>query len=222
MRAFTTTQVRRLLRVSAAATIVTGLAVAPAAAQLDSFFDKMKGMFGSSSSPQSQSAPAQATNAAPQGDLPCPSVDIRNGASTLTIYGAGDEIATNVRYQATFAQTARECVTLGTTMTVKLGVRGRIILGPLGGPGQVNVPIRIALVKEGPEPKTLLSKLHMTTVDLPSGDSNVPFTYVDQELTFPVASRDDMESYIFYVGFDEQGMKQQKPARKKRTRKSAD
>lgn len=208
------------MRVSAAAAVLLGLAVAPAAAQLDSFFDKMKGVFGSSSS-ESQPAPAQPQAGAPAAEPPCPSVDIRNGASTLTIYGAGDEIATNVRYQATFAQTARECASAAGTMNVKLGVRGRIILGPVGGPGQIKVPIRIALVKEGPEPKTLLSKLYLTSVDVPAGSTNVPFTYVDQELTFPVASKDDMEAYIFYVGFDEQGAKQQKPAPKKHKRKPA-
>jgi hypothetical protein len=105
-------------------------------------------------------------------------------------------------------------------MTVNLGVRGRVLLGPVGGQGQVTVPIRIALVKEGPEPKTLLSKFFQTSVAVPEGQTSVPFSYVEQDLTFPVASKDDMESYIFYVGFDEQGAKQPKrPAKKPRAKK---
>jgi hypothetical protein len=203
-----------------AATVAFGLgaATAPATAQLDSFFDKMKGMFGADEKPQ---PPAQQPKA-PEGEPPCPTVDIRNGASTLTTYGSAEQAATNVRYQATFAQTARECTTVGGTMTVKLGVRGRIILGPLGGPGQITVPLRIALVKEGPEPKTLLSKFHQVPVTIPPNDTNVPFTYVDADLTFPVVAKDDMEAYIFYVGFDEQGMKEpRKPAKKSRAKKPA-
>ncbi len=203
---------------AAATVLMLGAAVVPAAAQLDSFFDKMKGMFGADEKPQA--APTAPQPGQPQGDLPCPSVDIRNGASTLTIYGSGGDNATNVRYQASVTQTARECHTLGPTMTVRLGVRGRVLLGPVGGPGQVTVPIRIALVKEGPEPKTLLSKFFQTSVAVPEGQTSVPFSYVEQELTFPVAAKDDMENYIFYVGFDEQGLKQPKrPAKKPRAKK---
>ncbi|MBN8955241.1 MAG: hypothetical protein J0H17_01355 [Rhizobiales bacterium] len=203
---------------AAVTALVLGAAVVPAAAQLDSFFDKMKGVFGADEKPQA-AAPAPQSGQ-PQGEPPCPSVDIRNGASTLTIYGSGEENATNVRYQVSVTQTARECHTLGPTMTVSLGVRGRVLLGPVGGQGQVTVPIRIALVKEGPEPKTLLSKFFQTSVAVPEGQTSVPFSYVEQDLTFPVAAKDDMENYIFYVGFDEQGAKQPKrPAKKPRAKK---
>ena len=210
----------RLPVVAAATALMLSLVSLPASAQLDSLFDKIKGAFGADESPTQGAPAAPPPQGDPTADLPCPVVDIRNGASTLTVYGPGEEIPTNVRYQASFAQTARECRPLGTTMTVKLGVRGRVLLGPVGGPGQLMVPIRIALVKEGPEPKTLLSKFFQTPVSIPQGETSVPFTYVEQDLTFPVTSKDDLESYVFYVGFDEQGLKQ-KPAKKPRGKKHA-
>ena len=59
------------------------------------------------------------------------------------------------RYQVTIAQTARECAALGGVMTMKVGVQGRVLLGPAGGPGQVDIPLRMAVVQEGPQPKTV-------------------------------------------------------------------
>ena len=40
-----------------------------------------------------------------------------------------------MRYQVGIAQTARECAALGGVMTMKVGVQGRVLLGPAGGPG---------------------------------------------------------------------------------------
>src|SRR6266540_1195064 len=110
------------------------------------FLDRMKNLFGGGAPlPQPQRTD-------PEEEPPCPIVDIRSGASTMTVYGQGEQVGTNVRYQASIARTARECAALGATMTVKVGMQGRIILGPLGGPGQVDVPVRMAVVQEGPEP----------------------------------------------------------------------
>jgi hypothetical protein len=163
-------------------------------------------------------APPQQQQAnAPRDEPECPVVDVRSGASTMTVHGPGETVATNVRYQATIAQMARECAVLGATMTVKIGVQGRIILGPLGAPGTLDVPVRMALVQEGPEPKTLWTKLYRVPVAIPAGQSNVPFVHVEQDLTFPVPKGDALESYIVYVGFDQLAAKE-RPAPKARSK----
>jgi hypothetical protein len=112
--------------------------------------------FGTPSSPvgeASASAAPNATGVDPSED--CPGVDVRAGASTMQLNAPGqDATAVTVRYQVTIARTARECIVRGTNLTVKVGVLGRIILGPAGVPGQLEIPLRIALVQEGPEPKT--------------------------------------------------------------------
>src|SRR6516225_6143581 len=56
-----------------------------------------------------------------------------------------DPTAGDLRYQLSFGQTARECAVQGATMIVKVGVQGRVILGPMGGPGKVEVPLRYAV-----------------------------------------------------------------------------
>jgi hypothetical protein len=189
---------------------IAGIApVGPAAAQSaesPGVTDRIKNFF-LGAPPSSQQRQANA----PQAELECPIIEVRSGASTMTVHGPGDAVATNVRYQAMIAQTARECAVLGSTMTIKVGMQGRIVLGPLGGPGKLDVPVRMALVQEGPEPKTLWTKLYQVPVAIATGQTNVPFVHVEQDLTFPVPKADDLESYVVYVGFDQIGAKETKP-----------
>ena len=108
----------------------------------------------------------------------------------------------STRYQVTLGQTARECAALGGVMTMKVGVQGRVLLGPAGGPGRVDVPLRVAVVEEGPNPKPIVSKLYRLAVDVPPGQTAVPFVHVEQDLTFPMPRADALDNYVVYVGFD--------------------
>jgi hypothetical protein len=140
--------------------------------------------------------------------------DIRTGAATLRLAAPGREATSeNVRYQATIARLARECSVRGPAMTVKVGVQGRVVLGPAGGPGQIDIPLRYAVVQEGPNPKTIMTKLNRFPVVIGEGQTNVPFLQVEEDLTFTVTSRAALESYVVYVGFDAAAMKEQ-PAKK--------
>jgi hypothetical protein len=141
----------------------------------------------------------------------CPPVDIRQGASTFSINTAAKNPAESVlRYQGSFAQTARSCSRSGTTMTIKLGVQGRIILGPGGGPGQIDVPVRFALVEEGVQPKTIWTKFYRVPVAIGEGQPSISFTHIEDDLTVPMPSKDSLEAYVLYIGFDPMSL-QQKP-----------
>ena len=125
--------------------------------------------------------------------------------------------ALNLRYQVGIRATARECRLVGGIVSMKVGVQGRIILGPAGGPGEVQIPLRVAIVQEGVEPKTVVSRLQEVTVTVPPNDSNVPFTHVEDGLTFPMPPGGAIDSYIVYVGFDPIGaqeLEKKKPRRK--------
>lgn len=181
------------------------------------FRERMSSMlFGGA--PASAPAAAATAGAADPADLECPTVTVRSGTGTLSASVAGAEpSATNLRYQVTIGQMARECAALGATMTIKVGVQGRVILGPAGGPGQIEVPMRLALVREGPEPKTVWTKLYRVPVTIPEGQSNVPFLHIEEDLTFPLPTALELEAYIIYVGFDPLGLKEQRrPAKQKR------
>src|SRR5258708_17148145 len=68
---------------------------------------------------------AAGTGAAFNGD-DCPSIDIRNRTRTLTVNGKPPEAApTDVRYQLSFTQIARQCTAVGGNLVIKVGVQGR-------------------------------------------------------------------------------------------------
>jgi hypothetical protein len=184
----------------------------PSAPGGSSFRTRMSNLFFGSPDSQAQASVA-ANTADPSQD--CPIADIRAGASTLQVNAPGERSTNTVRYQATIARLARECALRGPNMTIKVGVQGRVVVGPAGGAGQLEVPLRYALVQEGPSPKTILTKLHRFPVAIADGQSNVPFLHVEEDITFTVPRRGELDSYVVYVGFDPDSVREA-PAKKAR------
>jgi len=174
---------------------------------------RFSSLFGGSASP---AAPAAAGGQAFNAD-DCPSVDIRTGAGTYTVAGKPpDASATDVRYQLSFTQLARQCTLVGGNLVMKVGVQGRIIVGPIGGPGPVDIPLRYAVVQEGVAPRTIATKFKRVGAVVPPGQSNVVFSDVEEDLSFPMPSRTELAGYMVYVGFDAIGdAPAKKPAPKK-------
>jgi hypothetical protein len=172
-----------------------------------SFGDRVSNFFGNK--PAQPLAQAPDPDAITAEDFDCPTVAIRVGASTFSASTAGTEpTAMTLRYQATLVQNARECRVAGKTLTIRVGVEGRIILGPAGGPGQIEIPLRYAVVEEGPEPKTYITKLRWVTVVIPPEQTSVPFSHVEDELSFPMPRRQDIDAFVVYIGFDSAASKQ--------------
>jgi hypothetical protein len=174
-------------------------------------------LFGSNSNSAAANSNASAAYT-PPANFECPSVSVRQGAGTLSLSAnPAEPTAMNLRYQVGIGDTARECRVVGTNVSMKIGVQGRIILGPAGGPGQVDVPLRFAVVQEGVDPKTIATKLERISVTIPSNDGNVLFTHVEDDLTFPMPRGGEIDSYVIYIGFDPLGAQEldkKKPAPK--------
>jgi hypothetical protein len=136
-------------------------------------------------------------------DLDCPTVEIRQGAATYSQSAVDNgSAALSLRYQANFVRNARECALHGGNVTLKVGIEGRVILGPAGETGTVTLPVRLAVVREGVEPKVIWTKFYMVPVVLPPGQSNITFTQVEEDMTFPMPSANEFDAYVVYVGFD--------------------
>src|SRR5262249_12354112 len=160
------------------------------------------GFFSGSSKPTVVGNP----EGAPAPEFDCPGVTIRPGASTLAVNAPNaDPSVTNLRYQATFTQTARECRLAAGTVGMKVGMQGRVILGPFGGPGSLDVPLRYVVVREGVEPKTIWSKLYRVRIEIPPGQGNVPFTHIIDDVSYPMPPGGEIDNYVVYVGFDTAG-----------------
>jgi hypothetical protein len=120
-----------------------------------------------------------------------------------------------LRYQITLGRMARECALVAGNVKMKVGVEGRVVLGPAGGPGQIEAPLRYAVVREGPEPKTIVTKVRRVPVVIGASDANVPFADIDDDLTFPMpAKQSEFDAYVVYVGFDAAAAKPQEPKKK--------
>jgi hypothetical protein len=120
--------------------------------------------------------------------------------------------ALDVRYQGSIIRTARECHINSGMMTIKVGIEGRIITGPAGGAGTVDVPMRVAVVQEGVSPKTVATKFGKEVVTVNSAVDRVTFTHIEPDITFPLPQPLGLiDRYVIYVGFDPLG---DKPAKK--------
>lgn len=199
-----------------ALTMTVALAsVSPVAAQ--SFTDRFKSLFGGKSDEPAQPKPAPAPGQpAADDDIDCPQVTVRAGASTYGVGATGKPaVGNDVRFQASITKMARECVRNGGEITARIGIQGRVIAGPAGAPSTVEVPLRIAVVQGGVGEKVIASKAYRTTVEMSEGGS-VPFTFVAEDLSYPMPSAAVADSYIFYVGFDPQALSPEPKGRGKK------
>ena len=198
----------------AAAVVAVGLSVVATPAWPQSLTDRFKNLFGGGSSEQKPAtAPEEATG---ESDLTCPPVTVRAGASTFKVGAPGKEaVGNDLRFQATISKMARECSVNGGVITARIGIQGRVIAGPAGAPSSVQVPIRVAVVQGGVSEKTIATKAYQTTVTMTEGGSE-PFTLVAVDLTYPAPAGAVGDTYIFYIGFDPQALKPERPAPKKK------
>ena len=192
-----------------------GLAsVSPVAAQ--SLTDRFKSLFGGKSDEPAEPKPAPAPGQPAEDDLDCPQVTVRAGASTYAVGASGKPaVGNDIRFQASITKMARECSRSSAGITARIGIQGRVIAGPAGAPASVEVPLRIAVVQGGVGEKVIASKAYRTTVAMSEGGS-VPFTFVAEDLAYPVPSAAAADNYMFYVGFDPQALSPEPKGRKKK------
>jgi len=186
-----------------AAACLVAVALSGCGSTSDIFKSSALDVFSSSSKATSDTAkPGEPVDT----DVDCPGVEVRTGAATLMIGskpGEGEPSALDLRYQGSLVRFARECHVNAGVMTMKVGIEGRVVTGPAGGPGEVNVPLRIAVVQEGPNPKAITSKFVLVPVTVTAAVDRVTFTHVDPDISFPLPQPLGLiDSYVVYVGFD--------------------
>ncbi|BAM86775.1 hypothetical protein S58_07620 [Bradyrhizobium oligotrophicum S58] len=210
-----------VIRVGTVAAVLLALGAAGAAppASAQSLTDRFKSLFGGGSDDKGQqNLPA---NGGPPVDptdgLSCPPVNIRAGASTYAVAAPGKQaVGNDVRYQASITKTARECSLNGAEITGKIGIQGRVVVGPAGAPATIDIPMRIAVVQGGIGEKVIATKAYRTTVQM-TEEGSVPFTIVAEDMVYPVpAPGANADNYVFYIGFDPQALTPERPHGKKR------
>ncbi|WP_353642242.1 hypothetical protein [Mesorhizobium sp. WSM2239] len=134
----------------------------------------------------------------------CPPVTLREGTAYFNTYAkGGQDDPTKVLYQASITDVTRTCRNAGGTMTMNVAVAGKVVPGPAGAPGNVIMPIRVAVVR-GDE--VLYSQLHKYQVPVGDASSATQFVFNDTNVSFPSPSGRDVE---VFAGYDEGPPKKQ-------------
>jgi hypothetical protein len=167
----------------------------------------MGSMFGSAgpsptSSAQTANPTAQELSAAATAALPaiateCPPIKVRRGGEALFFYGkgkVGDPHALN--YQAVLDKQSRNCVASNGLITVKMGVVGRVLLGPAGSQTSVDVPIRFAVERDG---VPMYSEKYEVPTAINGTTQSGEFVKVVENVAIPYTGGEDI---VIWVGFD--------------------
>jgi hypothetical protein len=147
-----------------------------------------------------------------QPDTPnCPTAEIFEGGAAMRGRNSGGS-ATGVDFQVSLSDVARECRFEGGTMAMRVGVRGRVILGTEGRAGTYTVPLRIAVKRLGGD--TVYSNLVRLSVNTGNGIGGAAFQHVEENISLPQGP-DGIDVYEVLVGVDPSG-NATSPKRKKR------
>ena len=141
----------------------------------------------------------------PQSEAPieCPVVEVQDGTASVRVFKGAEQTNDTVRYGFSLGDVARECSKTGDLIQLKVGVEGRVLVGPAGTPGTFTVPVRIAVRNDNTQ-AVLASKLSTISATVPADGTQAAFSYVSEPFTVPFVAHPD-EDYTILVGFDPNG-----------------
>ena len=133
--------------------------------------------------------------------IQCPEIIVLEGTSADRVYTAGSQGNDALRYQFSVLDVARDCRIDGSQISMKVGVDGKILLGPAGSPGNFTAPIRVVIVRDTDQAPVFSKLYHIPTV-VPAGESQGAFTLVTEPLNVPYTNEYAVHGYTIKVGFD--------------------
>ena len=132
----------------------------------------------------------------------CPEVVVLEGTAASQTYAGTPPSSANLRYQYALDDTARECTLEGDQLAIKIGIAGKVLLGPAGSPGSFSVPVRMAVLREH-DNQPVVSKLYSAAVTVAGGETRADFTVVSEPLRVPFIQDRAEDDYTIRVGIDE-------------------
>lgn len=147
--------------------------------------------------PTPQELATASTNALPAIATECPPIKVRLGGEALFYYGNGKVgNARDLNYQAVIEKQSRNCIVSNGLITVKMGIVGRLLLGPAGNQTNVNVPIRFAVERDE---VPLFSERYEIPVTITPPNQSEEFVKVVENVAIPYTGG---EQIVIWVGFD--------------------
>ena len=149
------------------------------------------------SSPTQAEIAGAAPSALPAIATECPPIRVREGAEALFSYSnndVGDPRALN--FQAVIDKQSRNCVVSNGLITVKMGVVGRLLLGPKGSGQDFSVPLRFAVERDN---VAVYSQKYDIPVTVAAPSQSGEFVKVVENVAIPYLGGEEI---IIWVGFD--------------------
>jgi hypothetical protein len=127
----------------------------------------------------------------------CPAIKVRPGSEAIFFYGGGKVgDARDLHYQAILDQQSRNCVVSNGIITVKMGVSGRVLLGPKGSEKSITVPVRFAVERDS---VAVFTERYEMPVAINPPNQSGEFVKVVENVSIPYIGGEEI---IIWVGFD--------------------
>lgn len=140
---------------------------------------------------------AASVNALPAIATECPPIKVRPGGEALFSYASGRVgEAQDLRFQAIIEKQSRNCIVSNGKISIKMGVVGRLLLGPKGDITSANVPLRFAIERDG---VALYSEKYDIPVSITPPNQSEEFVKVIENVDIPYLGG---EQITIWVGFD--------------------
>ena len=144
-------------------------------------------------------------------DIDCPDVGVFPGAASARV---GGPASADVRYQFDVSDVARQCDPQGKMFALKVGVAGRLLIGPAGKPGAYATTLRVQ-VKRDIDDKVLFDKSYRVAADTAGADQGT-YKVVSDPIVLPLTrARLDLD-YSINVGFNSAGAVSERHPRRRR------
>jgi hypothetical protein len=145
---------------------------------------------------QAQIAQASAS-ALPAIATECPPIKVRTGGEALFKYTNNSKPnPRELNWQAVIENQSRNCVVSNGKITLRMGVIGRLLLGPAGSVQNAELPVRFAIERDG---VALFSEAYTIPVAIPGSEQSAEFVKVVENVEIPYLGG---EQITIWVGFD--------------------
>jgi hypothetical protein len=134
----------------------------------------------------------------------CPEIVVLEGTAASQVHAGTPPTNANLRYQLSLDDAVRECSLDGDKLAIKVGVAGKVLLGPAGAAGSFTVPVRMAVIRESDD-QPLVSKLYRAAATIAAGQTYASYSIVSEPLLVPFTQDHAEEDYSIKVGIDEGG-----------------
>lgn len=123
----------------------------------------------------------------------CPQVEVNDGGAAMRV-GEGRA----VRYQFSLGDVARECSLADGQISIRVGIEGRLLLGPSGSPGSYSAPVHVSIRRES-DMKIAATRTYRVSASVPAGESGASYSLVTDNLVVPFIQENADEDYTIVV-----------------------